>query len=234
VSRKPSKSRFFDAVCDWRAAEVAVTLYERPELVAAVDARGRTALHLAARRRVASADDVAASLATAKALLDAGADVNAVQPIVDGGETFPATPLWYALAHGRNRPLARYLLKQRADPNHCLFATVYADDVEAASMLRRYGGTLDDIAEGETPLIYAARLKRAGFMEWLLRAGANPNVRDRRGFTALHHAVRRRLPDSTLRALKKRGADVQAVANDGTSVADLATLGQRELLGVPP
>jgi ankyrin repeat protein len=232
--RKPSKTSFFDAVCDWRVADVTAAVRERPDFVTVLDPLGRTALHVCARRAVRDAADVAASLATAKALVKAGADVNAVQPIEEGGEVFPATALWYALAWGRNRPLASYLFKQHADPKHCMFALAYADDPTSAKLLRRYGARLDDLGEGETPLIFAARHRRAKFMEWMLREGADPNARDQRGFTALHHAVRRRLPDSTLRAFTKHGADVRATAKDGTSVAALATRAQRRVLGIEP
>ena len=232
--RKPSKTGFFDAVRDWRVGDVAAAVRERPDFVAVLDSLGRTALHVCARRAARDAADVAASLATAKALVKAGADVNAIQPIKEGDEVFPATALWYALAFGRNRPLASYLLKQHADPNHCMFAMAYADDPKSAKLLRRFGAGLEETAEGETPLIFAARHRRAKFMEWMLRGGADPNGRDRRGFTALHHAVRRRLPDSTLRALKKHGAGVRATATDGTSVADLATRAQRRVLGIEP
>jgi ankyrin repeat protein len=76
------------------------------------------------------------------------------------------------------------------------------------------------------------RHQRAKFSEWLLKEGANPNARDRRGLSAMHHAVRRRLSESTLKALLKAGADTGAVAIDGTSVAQLATRAQRALLRI--
>jgi uncharacterized protein len=229
---KASKTSFFEAAKRWRAQEVAAALRERPDFASIVDNRGRTALHVCARPEARSAADRAAALATAKALVKAGADINAVQPIRDGQEVFPAMPLWYAVAFGKNRPLATFLLKRKADPNHCLFAMVYADDLPSAKLLRSYGARLDDKFDGETPLIYAARHRRAKLMEWLLREGADANVRDGRGFTALHHAVRRRLPDATLRALLERGADPRAVSQTGVSVADLATRAQKRLFGL--
>jgi ankyrin repeat protein len=155
-----------------------------------------------------------------------------VHAIEDDGETFPATALWYALAWGRNRALASYLLKLNADPNHCMFALVYNDDLASAKLLRRHGAEIDEVGQGETPLIYAIRHQRTAFAQWLLKEGADPNVKDRRGFTPMHHAVRRRLPDAMLRMLIRYGADVKAVAADGVSIGELATRAQKRLIGL--
>lgn len=228
----PRKTAFLEDVRNLRAASVAAALRIRPELVSIEDNAGRKPLHVCARQRVATPATARAALATAKALLSAGADVNAVHTIMDDGEAFPGTALWYALAWGRNRLLASHLLKRRADPNHCMFALVFADDLTSARLVRRYGADIDEVGHGETPLIYAVRHQRAEFAEWLLKQGAQPNFRDRRGFTALHHAVRRRLPDATLRLLVRCGADQGAVSTDGVSVAGLATRAQRRLLGL--
>jgi ankyrin repeat protein len=230
--RPPSKTSFLEDVRHHRAAAVAATLHTTPDLASVEDDAGRKPLHVCARQKVSTDFQARAAVATAKALLKAGADVNAVHAIQDDGEEFPGTALWYALAWGRSRLLAGYLLKQGADPNHCLFALVFADDLAAAKMVRKRGAEIDEVGHGETPLIYAVRHRRAAFAEWLLKQGANPNFGDARGFTALHHAVRRRLPDSTLRLLVKCGAEVAAVSSDGTSVSALATRAQRALLGI--
>ena len=227
-----SKAQFIEAVRTWDAKRVAAALHERPEFVAFVDDAGRTLLHNCARRPVSKENDSAASIATANILLKAGVPINAIEAINDDGEVIPATALWYTLAWGRNRLLASFLLRAGADPNQCMFALVYADDLASAKLVRRYGAEIDEVFDGETPLIYAMRHQRARFSEWLLKEGANSNTRDRRGLSALHHAVRRRLPESTLKALLKAGADTSAVATDGTSVAQLATRAQRELLGI--
>ena len=227
-----SKTRFIEAVRTWDARQVANTLRERPEFASLLDDAGRTPLHNCARRAISNENNGAASIATARVLLKAGVAINAVQPIKDDGEVFPATALWYALGWGRNRPLASFLLKAGADPNRCMFALVYADDLASAKRVRLYGAAIDEVFGGETPLIYAMRHRRAKFSEWLLKEGANPDARDRRGLTAMHHAVRRRLPGSTLKALLKAGADTGAVATDGISVAQLATRAQRALLRI--
>lgn len=226
------KTKFFEAVRKGRADEVAAAIDAHPELVSITDNAGRTPLHICAGRLVANAKHAAAAVATAKALVKAGADVNAIQSIVDDGEVFPATALWYALAWGRNRPLAAYLLRCNADPNHCMFALAFADDLPAAKLVRRHGAAIDEVFGGETPLIYAMRHRRAKFGEWLLREGADVSVADRKGLTALHHAVRRRLPVSTLRMLLARGANARAISNDGVAVGQLATRSQKSLLGI--
>ena len=227
-----SKSQLIEAVRAGDSRQVAAALRERPQLLALIDDAGRTLLHNCARRPVSNEHGSAASVATAQTLLKAGVPINAVQPVNDGGETFPATALWYALGWGRNQPLASFLPKSGANPNQCMFALVYADDLASARLVRRYGAQIDEMFGGETPLIYAMRHRRASFAEWLLKEGANANMRDSRGLSALHHAVRRRLPQSTLKALLKSGADTNAVAKDGTSVAQLSTPAHRELLGL--
>lgn len=232
VAKRASKTAFFAAAREWRAADVAAMARERPELVAARDDRERTALHVCARRELESAADSKASLATARALLAAGADVNAIQVIPDDGDLFPATALWQALVIGRNRKLGAYLLARGSDPNHCLHGLGYADDLASAKLVRRYGAQLDELGHGETPLIYAIRHMRVRFAEWLLRQGADAKLPDGRGFTALHHAVRKRLPSSTLQLLARCGADAHAAAHDGATVASLATRAQRRLLGI--
>ena len=205
---------------------------ERPDLVAARDASGRTALHVCSRRHPRNAAEVKRSLATAKALVAAGAELNAIQEIADGGELFPATALWQALVWGRNRTLGAWLLARGSEPNHCLHGLVYAGDLVAAKLVRRYGARLDELGHGEPPLIYAMRHTRLELAKWLLREGANARLPDARGFTALHHAVRRRLPSSMLRLLVRCGADVHATAKDGATVGSLATRAQRRLLRI--
>jgi ankyrin repeat protein len=174
----------------------------------------------------------AADIAAMAREVPIGADVNAIHEIPDDGEIFPATALWHALVWGRNRPLGAHLLARGSDPNRCLFGLAWNDDLVSAKLVCRYGAALDEFGHGETPLIYAARHQRARFAEWLLRQGADATLRDRRGFTALHHAVRRRLPSSTLRLLARSGADVRAVADSGATVGSLATRAQRRLLGI--
>ena len=97
----------------------------------------------------------------------------------------------------------------------------------AWAQLREESGNILEYhdAGGSTPLILAAAVslpievatKKAIF---LIKKGANVNARDNGGRTALHHAVRRDLPELAA-ALLSKGADFRIKDNDGTSPLDL-------------
>lgn len=161
-----NRKRFFDAAARWDVRTVAEGLREDRALARAIDERGRTALHRCSRTNGAKEQrDVADGVRVAKTLLAAGADPNAGHDIPDEGGSFRATPLWYAVAWGRNPRLVRVLLDAGASPKGCLWACVWAGDLEMAKVLLAAGAPLDETVGGETPLQYAARLKKAAFVK---------------------------------------------------------------------
>jgi hypothetical protein len=159
-----TRKKLFDAAARWDVETVVAGLREDRALARVVDERGRTALHRCARTNGArDGREVGDSLLVAKALLASGADVNAVHDIPDEGGSFKATPLWYAVAWGRNPRLVKLLLGAGASPRGCLWACVWADDVETARTLVKAGAPRAEVFDGETPLDYAKRLKKAAF-----------------------------------------------------------------------
>ena len=62
--------------------------------------------------------------ATIHAFLDRGTPFDIVHPIIEDDAVFPATPLWYAVAHGDNAAMARLLLDLGARPDRSLFTAV--------------------------------------------------------------------------------------------------------------
>jgi uncharacterized protein len=189
-----SKTALFRNASLWAAPALAELIAQDRNLVNARDSKGRTALHLCARRRWdGTAASARSSLATAHALLEAGAAINAVQEIADDGEIFPATALWYAVAWGRNVPLVKDLVRRGADPDNCLAAVVWADDAPMTRLLLRAGSRTEIKFAGETPLIYAARLARERIIEELVAGGSDIRAKDAKGMTALDHARRKRL-----------------------------------------
>lgn len=163
-----NRKKFFDAAAHWDVETVLSGLREDRALARVVDERGRTALHRCARTDGArSGREVEKSVRVARALLKAGADANAVHDIPAEGGSFKATPLWYAVAWGRNPGLVKVLLDAGAAPRGCLFECVSADDVEMAKTLMKAGAPLDEKRGGETPLAFARRHKKPAFFRLL-------------------------------------------------------------------
>lgn len=197
-----SKTALFAAAKNWDSKAVRQLLAQSPDLVRARDARGRTALHICAGASVAnSRAPVAASLAAAREVLNAGAELDAVHEIPDDKEVFRATPLWYALARGRNGELARFLLKAGANPDNCLWTVIWTKEPELVRLLLDAGSRTEVRFDGETPLIYAARLGREKAVLELVAAGADITARDSGGRTAAEHARKKRLSQAVLTAL---------------------------------
>jgi len=194
--RRPSKTALFAAATAWDEAAVASMLTTNPELVAATDPRGRAALHLACSVKPASNPLLAESngVVTATRLLEAGADLEADVPMNEDEGDFRATPLWYAVARGENLPLVDFLLRRGANPSYSLWAAVWRDDEPLCRTLLKFKPELDLRAHGETPIFYAARLKRLRTLSLLIDAGADPAIADEKGRNAVDIARARRLP----------------------------------------
>ncbi len=205
---RPSKSALFAAAKRWAAATIASILATAPELVAATDPKGRAAIHLACAVRPGGPDlGEPDGIATVAALLDAGAGLETEVPMDEDEGDFRATPLWYAVARGENPKLVQFLLGRGADASTCLWAAVWRDDAVLCGALLDAKPRLDLRAHGETPIVYAARLRRLRTLELLIEAGADPGIADAQGRTAVDIALERRLPQpiiDRLRALPGR------------------------------
>lgn len=199
--KTPSKSAVFDAAKRWDAPAIKAMLRAAPELVRATDPKGRMALHIACAVKAASGLGEPHGIKTVTALLDAGADLEAAVPMDEDEGDFRATPLWYAVSRGENRTLVRFLLKRGADASYSLWAAVWRDDAVLCRELLRTKPRLNLRAHGETPIFYAARLKRLRTLDLLIEAGADPAIADSHGRDAIEIARARRLPKSTIERL---------------------------------
>jgi uncharacterized protein len=146
---------------------------------------------------------------TSATLLKAGADLEAEMPVDEDEGDFRATPLWFAVARGENLPLVQFLLERGADPSYSLWAVVWRDDEHFCRVLLDRKPRLDLKAHGETPIFYAARLKRLKTLGLLIRAGADPTIVDNRGRDTLEIAQARRLPVSILDSLAEAKRNVE-------------------------
>ena len=202
--RHPSKTAFFAAAKNWDAASVSATLAQAPQFLHATDPQGRNALHLACSVKPGGTQLAEPhGLKTVTALLAAGADLEGEVPM-DGDEgDFRATALWYAVARGENVPLAAFLVERGANASYSLWAAVWRDDEKMCRTLLKTKPELNLRAHGETPIFYAARLKRLKTPELLMEAGANSSIADFKGRDAVDIAQARRLPERLINRLER-------------------------------
>jgi ankyrin repeat protein len=180
------------------------------------DDRGRNWLHVACGRK----GDPQGAIETAEVLLAAGLPLDGAA-FTEGA--WQATPLWYAVGHGQNRPLAGRLLNRGANPNYCLFAAAWNDDVETIRLLLAHGADIeDDSADGERPLMGAIRWSKFGPALALAEAGADLDWRDRSGMTALHYMLKKGSETRHVAALVALGA--------GLDIPDAAGRTAREIM----
>jgi uncharacterized protein len=203
-SGKPSRTALFAAAVLWDQPAVAAHLRAAPELVAATDPQGRMALHRACATRPGSnpGQGEPHGIHTVTTLLDAGADLEQAVPMDEDEGDFRATPLWYAVARGENLPLVECLLQRGANPSYSLWAVVWRDDATLCRTLLAHQPDLNLRAHGETPLFYAARLKRLNTLGLLIDAGADPSIPDPRGRDCIAIARERRLPRDIIERLE--------------------------------
>jgi uncharacterized protein len=200
-----------------------------PALVDARDAAGRTPLHALAASGMwrTTAATSADAIAAAGLLLEAGADLNAKQPIPDGGGVFMATPLWWAAVQQDHLALCRHLLSLGALPDGCAWGVAYNGNAGLLELLAAHGAPIHPrSAEGrkllQDLLHFCLHCRRPKAVRWLLAQGANPNLADPAGRTALHMAVGAGFRTEVLAWLLAAGADVEAKDAAGRSALDLA------------
>ncbi|QHW00997.1 ankyrin repeat domain-containing protein [Spirosoma endbachense] len=218
-------NKFIQAIKKLDIPSVSELLKKNPEWLGWSEENGKNALHYLCGLDIAKdPQKIEASFQLLKLLLDRGMDMNAVHQLPDNCGFFPATPLWYAYTRGRNETLYTYLLEKGANPNHCLFAIAWNDDVQAANLFKKYGASLADAAGGDTPFLAAFTWKRFNIASWFLENGVDVNIADSEGNTALFYAVKRKYKLEQIDLLIQFGADFNKENNDGISPKKLAEL----------
>ncbi|MFI5156140.1 MAG: ankyrin repeat domain-containing protein [Chitinophagales bacterium] len=162
------------------------------------------------------------SLEMLKFLLKKGMNMNSIHKIAGPDCIFPATPLWYAYAKGRNEKIYSFLLAQDADPENCMFAIAWNDDIKAAALFKKYSAKIEKGDGKDTPFPAAFMWKRFKVAEWFLRNGANPNARDHKGNAALFYAVKRKYDLEKIELLLKNRADMHLKNVEGISPGAIA------------
>lgn len=227
--RKSTMNAFIKAI---KALDVEKVESLIPKWAGYEEQTGKNALHYLGGVKVGDDKTRAEkSLLILQTLLKNGMDMNSIHRIEEECDFFPATPLWYAYAKGRNKKLYRWLLESGAKPDNCMFAIAWNDDVEAAEMFQKHGAKIQDPSGKDTPFTAAFYWKRFRVVEWFLQKGADVNTRDEEGNTCLHLAVRKKYDPEAVQLLLRYGADVDLKNNEGISPKAMAeTNRQRKFL----
>ncbi len=208
-----SKTSLRETVRGHLWAQLRADLASRPDLLTVRDERGRNWLHLCCGAPGEAED----SIMTADLLLELGLGLED-HAFTEG--VWKATPLWFAIAHGKNIALAEHLLKLGSTPRYCMFAAIWNEDRETIRLLLRHGAEVDDdSAPGETPLLGAVAWSKFGPAEELLRAGADPDARNPKGDTALHMMLRKGSPIGAFRLFARHGARGDIAGAKGQTAA---------------
>ncbi len=212
----------FSAAALGRVAIVKKSLAKDASAARAKDESSLTALHFACVSRLhRESKSVATALREiAKLLLDAGADPNARAR----SWSHDVDPASFAIS-AKHFELAELLLARGADATAALPAALWNTGDEFprfAELCIAHGAKPDRAAHEKKPLLN--QLVRWGQVKpalWLMQRGANPNLTDERGWTAVHQAAsrgNRRMLEAAIAA----GGDVDKKAKDGTTPRALA------------
>jgi len=227
-------NKYVEAIKDLDRETVEDMLEKEPKWLDWAEPTGKNALHYLCGLCVGDhAAKAQTSLDILKLLLKRGMDINSVHRIEEKGcDFFPATPLWYSYTRGRNEKLYKYLLKNGADLRHCWWAIAWYDDIAAAKLWLKHGAKIDEKPTLNELFLGSFGWKKFNFAYWLLEMGADVDVVDEKGNTALMVAVKRKDEENIIR-LVKRGADADRKNTDGDSARRIAeTKGPKRLLAM--
>jgi ankyrin repeat protein len=213
-----SKTRIIEAVKALDVAEVKRILKARPELLHVWNDQGRNLLHLAC-----SADCKKLKVPEATAskmvsfLLDQGLDIEE-----EGGSGSDlCKPIWFAVCRGRNHALVRYMIRRGAQPTG-LYAAGWWEDIGILNTLIDAGADME-VVVGVTPFLACWGWRRFEAAKALALKGANVNVQDKRGRTALHIGVEKEFDPAVLKWLVAHGASPDIPDRDGVTAREKAS-----------
>jgi hypothetical protein len=219
-------NKFIQAIQSLNYDNVKQLISENPKWLQWSEKSGKNALHFLGSIDVSKDSGKAEScIKIIQLLLKKGMDINSIHNIPEKCGFFTATPLWYAYTRGRNEKLYTWLLKNEANPNHCMFAIAWYNDIRAAELFKKHGAEIS-----AAPFLAAFYWKKYEIAEWFLKNGVDVNYIGPEQYSALILAVKRKVPIEQVKLLLEYGADVHKENKDGTSPKKLAESSRQKLL----
>ena len=205
-----SKTRLIEAVKNLDLRETKKILDAKPELEKVWNDQGRNLLHIACS---VDCEDIgkpkSAAVKMVAFLLDRGFDLEQE----GGAGPDLCKPIWFATAKGRNKPVVQLLLDRGAQPTG-LYAAGWWEDIDILNLLVDAGAD-KEVVVGETPFLACWGWKKFKAAKALALKGANVNVQDKRGRTALHIGVEKEFDPALLKWLVKHGASPDIPDREG-------------------
>jgi len=204
LRERGAKVDFFVRCALGELPQVKKELLRSPALARERDGGTLTALHCVAASRLGHADPKTARklLAIAEWLLDAGADPNATAQ----SWSHEVDASYFACGSAQPEMLD-LLLARGADATAALPSAAWRKTMELAEICLAHGAKVDAAhAEGRPLLNELVRWGQVTPALWLLEKGADPNLPDARGWTAVHQAASRG-NERMMRAILAAGGD---------------------------
>lgn len=131
-----------------------------------------------------------------------------------------------------NVAVLQVLLAHAADPQKVLYEAAIAQQIGILDLLAAYRQKIDINVRMQnkvenTLLNDLIRYNGLQTARWLLQQGANPNLSDSQGFTALHYAARRGVSEDFLALLLQKGARLDLKDQQNRTPLDLAMLAKK-------
>jgi hypothetical protein len=207
-----SKTRIIEAVKSLDLPEVKRILSAKPELLKVWNEQGRNLVHLACGancRKLGKPESAGAKMVAF--LLDSGLGIEEM----GGSGSELCKPIWFATAFGRNATVVKLLIDRGAEPTG-LYAAGWWDDVKTLTLLIDAGAD-KEVVVGVTPFLACWGWKRFKAAKALALKGANVNVQDKRGRTALHIGIEKEFEPALLKWLVKHGASPDIPDREGNT-----------------
>ena len=207
-----SKTRLFEAV---KSLDLSVTkeiLEAKPELLNVRNDRGLNLLHLACCadcKKLKKPERAVVKMVDF--LLEEGVDIEELA----GASGARMPPIWFAVCFGRNKTLVKHMIDRGAKPTG-LYAAGWWEDIDILKLLVKSGADIEEVV-GVTPFLACWGWKKFKAAKALAQLGADVNVQDDKGRTALHIGVEKEYDPALLEWLVSRGADPSIPDRNGVT-----------------